>query len=107
MFNICQVIISLENFFIDISNFRFPERVSPFQANLKSGKVARVLPSIKRTMLDGKMRSIVSGRGEAFCTSCNQTAGSYYGKVSKYTADPLVRKMSHILLYRILFYRDY
>ena len=71
-------------------NFRYPYKVAAFQAQLSGGQFVRILPLIKRTMLDGKMRSIVSGRAGAYCSSCNQTAGSYYGKTSKHTADNLV-----------------
>ena len=75
---------------VNVINSRYPEKVDGFQTQL-SGQHVRILPKIKRTMLDGKMRSIVSGRGGAFCSTCNQTAGSYYAKVSKYRVDPLVR----------------
>ena len=65
--------------------------MSPFETKTNDGQTILVKLVIKRPMLDGKMRSIVSGRGGSFCNSCNQSAGSYYGKISKYLSDPLVR----------------
>ena len=71
-------------------HFRFPEEVPAFEARTRSGRPILIEPLIRRTMIDGKMKAIISGRAGAYCASCNQTAGSYYSKQSKYLEDPLV-----------------
>ena len=37
-----------------------------------------------RSMLDGKMRSIVSGRGGAYCPQCDCTAATYFERFDGY-----------------------
>ena len=39
---------------------------------------------IKKSMMDGKVMKIVSGRTGAYCVFCNHTASAYYEKANAY-----------------------
>ena len=71
--------------------FSYPEELSPFVAEV-NGRTILLEVEITRSMLDGKMRSIISGRGGAYCPHCDCTAATYFKRCTAYY-DPYVSFM--------------
>ena len=55
----------------------------PFMFNI-GNRSFRVEVDIIRSMIDGKMRAIISGRGGVYCFQCDCTPESYIGESNRY-----------------------
>ena len=67
----------------------YPESYEPFVVNIGKRPIL-VDVDIKRSMMDGKVQNIVSGRTGSYCHYCKFTAKTYYSKIiNKNSEDPL------------------
>ncbi|KAL5257217.1 hypothetical protein ACHWQZ_G012228 [Mnemiopsis leidyi] len=67
----------------------YPESYKSFIVNIGKRPIL-VDVDIKRSMMDGKVQNIVSGRTGSYCHYCRFTAKTYYGKIiNKNSEDPL------------------
>ena len=71
----------------------YPESYAPFVVNVGKRPIL-IHVDIKRSMLDGKVQNIISGRTGSYCRYCKFTAATYYGKVVNRNCDnPLTARL--------------
>ena len=71
----------------------YPESYTPFVVNIGKRPIL-IHVDIKRSMLDGKVQNIISGRTGSYCRYCKFTASTYYGKVLNKNCDnPLTARL--------------
>ena len=71
----------------------YPESYAPFVVNIGKRPIL-IHVDIKRSMLDGKVQNIISGRTGSYCRYCKFTASTYYGKVLNKNCDnPLTARL--------------
>ena len=88
----------------DALNKKYPKEQPDFSMKLRDGRWVHVRVSIRRTMLDGKMRTIICGTGGAYCESCDWTAQDYCKKNRmKYNVVSTIKITLSVLFYRTIF----